>query len=84
EKYVAEGSVKNSIDSKKKEIQALTRAYSLEEMATKMKKEVGKEFEKKYGMTVSEIQIVAVERAEEVKSAKDIQSVVVTLKEKER
>ena len=28
-------------------------------MATKMKKEVGKEFEKKYGMAVSEIQIVA-------------------------
>lgn len=53
-------------------------------MATKMKKDVGKEFEKKYGMTVSEIQIVAVEHAEEVKSAKDIQSVVVTLKEKER
>ena len=47
EKYVADGSVKNSIDSKKKEIQALTRAYSLEEMATKMKKDVGKEFEKK-------------------------------------
>ena len=84
EKYVAEGSVKNSIDSKKKEIQALTRAYSLEEMATKMKKEVGKEFEKKYGMTVSEIQIVAAENTEEVKSAKDIQSVVVTLKEKEK
>ncbi len=35
-------------------------------------------------MTVSEIQIVATERVEEVKSAKDIQSVVVTLKEKER
>ncbi|PFZ34570.1 stage III sporulation protein AF [Bacillus wiedmannii] len=84
EKYVAEGSVKNSIDSKKKEIQALTRAYSLEEMATKMKKEVGKEFEKKYGMTVSEIQIVAAESTAEVKSAKDIQTVVVTLKEKER
>ena len=50
-------------------------------MATKMKK-VGKEFEKKYGMAVSEIQIVATENIEEVKSAKDIQSVVVTLKEK--
>ena len=80
EKYVAEGSVKNSIDSKKKEIQALTRAYSLEEMATKMKKEVGKQ----YGMSVSEIQIVAAESTAEVKSAKDIQSVVVKLKEKER
>ena len=33
-------------------------------------------------MTVSEIQIVAAENTEEVKSAKDIQSVVVTLKEK--
>ena len=35
-------------------------------------------------MAVSEIQIVATENIEEVKSAKDIQSVVVTLKEKER
>ena len=50
-------------------------------MATKMKK-VGKEFEKQYGMSVSEIQIVAAESTAEVKSAKDIQSVVVTLKEK--
>ncbi|MEY8347735.1 stage III sporulation protein AF [Bacillus cereus] len=83
EKYVADGSIKNSIDEKKKEIQALTRAYSLEEMAVKMKKEVGKEFEKKYGVTVSEIQIIAVETKEEVKTAKDIQSVVVTLKETE-
>ncbi len=49
-----------------------------------MKKEVGKEFEKQYGMSVSEIQIVAAESTAEVKSAKDIQSVVVTLKEKER
>ncbi len=51
-------------------------------MATKMKKEVGKDFEKQYGMSVSEIQIVATESTAEVKSAKDIQSVVVTLKEK--
>ncbi|WP_459499507.1 stage III sporulation protein AF [Bacillus sp. C1] len=83
EKYVANGSIKNSIDEKKKEIQALTRAYSLEEMAVKMKKEVGKEFEKKYGLTVSEIKVVAAEAKEEVKTAKDIQSVIVTLKETE-
>ena len=83
EKYVADGSIKNSIDTKKKEIQALTRAYSLEEMAVKMKKEVGKEFEKKYGVTVSEIKIIAAETKGEVKAAKDIQSVIVTLKEAE-
>ncbi|WP_410983681.1 stage III sporulation protein AF [Bacillus cereus] len=83
EKYVANGSIKNSIDEKKKEIQALTRAYSLEEMAVKMKKEVGKEFEKKYGVTVSEIKVIAAETKEEVKTAKDIQSVIVTLKETE-
>ncbi|MBO1626595.1 stage III sporulation protein AF [Bacillus cereus] len=83
EKYVADGSIKNSIDTKKKEIQALTRAYSLEEMAVKMKKEVGKEFEKKYGVTVSEIKVIAAETKEEVKTAKDIQSVIVTLKEME-
>ncbi|PEY41664.1 stage III sporulation protein AF [Bacillus cereus] len=83
EKYVADESIKNSIDEKKKEIQALTRAYSLEEMAVKMKKEVGKEFEKKYGVTVSEIKVIAAETKEEVKTAKDIQSVIVTLKETE-
>lgn len=83
EKYVADGSIKNSIDEKKKEIQALTRAYSLEEMAVKMKKEAGKEFEKKYGVTVSEIKVIAAETKEEVKTAKDIQSVIVTLKETE-
>ncbi|MBO1583072.1 stage III sporulation protein AF [Bacillus bingmayongensis] len=83
EKYVADGSIKNSIDEKKKEIQALTRAYSLEEMAVKMKKEVGKEFEKKYGVTVSEIKVIAAETKEEVKTEKDIQSVIVTLQETE-
>ncbi len=70
EKYATDHSIKNSIDAKKKEIQALTRAYSLEEMAVKMKKEIGKEFEKKYGMTVSNIEVVALETKEEVRTAK--------------
>ncbi|MGR5984988.1 stage III sporulation protein AF [Bacillus cytotoxicus] len=83
EKYATDHSIKNSIDAKKKEIQALTRAYSLEEMAVKMKKEIGKEFEKKYGMTVSNIEVVALETKEEVRTAKDIESVIVTLKERE-
>ncbi|KEK26119.1 stage III sporulation protein AF [Bacillus gaemokensis] len=83
EKYVADGSIKNSIDDKKKEIQASQRAYILEQMAVQMKKEVEKELEKKYGMTVSTVKVIAAENKEEVKTTKDIQSVMVTLKEAE-
>ena len=84
EKYVAEGSVKNSIDSKKKEIQALTRAYSLERDGYQNEKKVGKEFEKQYGMSVSEIQIVAAESTAEVKSAKRYSICCCDVKRKER
>lgn len=83
EKYAGDEVIKNSIDEKKKEIQATQRAYILEQMAVQMKKEVGKELEKQYDMTVSEVEVIASENTEEVKSSKDIQTVIVTLKQVE-
>lgn len=79
EKYVAGGTTENSVDAKKKEIQASQRAYNLELMAVQMKKQIGKELEQKYGMTVSDVKVIVSENKTEIKSPKDIQSVIVTL-----
>ncbi|MGG0186503.1 stage III sporulation protein AF [Bacillus rhizoplanae] len=84
DKYVANGLIENQIDTKKKEIQASQRAYILEQMAVQMKKQVGKELEEQYGMAVMSLQIKVPEEKKEVKSQQDIQSVVVTLQQKER
>ncbi|MGG0238509.1 stage III sporulation protein AF [Bacillus rhizoplanae] len=84
DKYVANGLIENQIDTKKKEIQASQRAYILEQMAVQMKKQVGKELEDQYGMAVMSLQIKVPEEKKEVKSQQDIQSVVVTLQQKER
>ncbi|MFI8706118.1 stage III sporulation protein AF [Bacillus sp. NPDC077411] len=84
DKYMANGSIENKINEKKKEIQASQRAYILEQMAVQMKKQVGKELEKQYGMAVMSLQIKVPEDKKEVKSQQDIQSVVVTLQANER
>lgn len=84
DKYMANGSIENKINEKKKEIQASQRAYILEQMAVQMKKQVGKELEKQYGMAVMSLQIKVPEDKKEVKSQQDIQSVLVTLQANER
>ncbi|MEI4800362.1 stage III sporulation protein AF [Bacillus sp. FJAT-51639] len=84
DKYMANGSIENKINEKKKEIQASQRAYILEQMAVQMKKQVGKELEKQYGMAVMSLQIKVPEDKKEVKSQQDIQSVIVTLQANER
>ncbi len=84
DKYMANGSIENKINEKKKEIQASQRAYILEQMAVQMKKQVGKELEEQYGMAVMSLQIKVPEDKKEVKSQQDVQSVVVTLQANEK
>ncbi|CAM4123281.1 stage III sporulation protein AF [Bacillus manliponensis] len=83
EKYMAGEPIENSIDTKKKEIQAAQHAYILEQMAVQMEKQVEKELEKQYGMTVVNVEVKVPEGTQEVKSQQDINSVVVTLAKKE-
>ncbi|MGM0844295.1 MAG: stage III sporulation protein AF [Bacillota bacterium] len=52
-------SVENSVEMKKKEIQASQRAYILEQMAVQMKDDVEKEMIEKYDLTVKHIELKA-------------------------
>lgn len=83
DKYMADESLENSIDTKKKEIQAAQHAYILEQMAVQMEKQVEEELEKQYGMTVVNVEVKIPEGTKEVKSQQDINAVIVTLAEKE-
>ncbi|MGD6805282.1 stage III sporulation protein AF [Rossellomorea vietnamensis] len=52
-------SVENSVEMKKKEIQASQRAYILEQMAVQMKNDVEEEMMNQYDLTVTHIQLEA-------------------------
>lgn len=52
-----EKNMKNSIDLKKKEIQASQNAYILEQMTVQLKKDVEKELMKQYGLEIVKIDI---------------------------
>jgi stage III sporulation protein AF len=56
---VKTASVENSVELKKKEIQASQRAYILEQMAVQMKDDVEKEMIEQYGLTVKHIELEA-------------------------
>ncbi|RIW33644.1 stage III sporulation protein AF [Bacillus salacetis] len=56
---VQTASVENSVEMKKKEIQASQRAYILEQMAVQMKDDVEKEMIEQYGLTVQHIELDA-------------------------
>ncbi|WP_416827179.1 stage III sporulation protein AF [Ectobacillus polymachus] len=79
EKGIDDKKVENNIAAKKKEIQAMQRAYILEQMAVQMKNEVSKKLESDYGMQIVHLDIAIAKDKQEVTSQKDIEAVTVTL-----
>lgn len=75
-----EDSIKNSIEFKKKEIQAKDHAYILEQMAVQMENMVEGELVEKYGLTVKDLQLSANTDEDQLK---EVEKVIVTIGEKE-
>ncbi|WP_017755731.1 stage III sporulation protein AF [Calidifontibacillus oryziterrae] len=73
----------NLIENKKKEIQALQRAYILEQMAVQMKSVVEEEFMHEYGMELSEVKLQFNEDTEQL-STEDLRAVHVVINMKDR
>jgi stage III sporulation protein AF len=77
-----EKNMKNSIDLKKKEIQASQHAYILEEMAVQLKKDVKKELMNQYGLEIETINLAVNEESDKA-FPKNLQKVTVLLKQPE-
>ena len=74
-----EKNMKNSIEMKKKEIQASQHAYILQTMAVQLKEDVSKELMKQYGMEISNIDISINEKSDQ-EFPENLQKVTVLLK----
>jgi stage III sporulation protein AF len=74
-----EKNMKNSIEMKKKEIQASQHAYILQTMAVQLKEDVSKELMKQYGMEISNIDISINEKSDQ-EFPGNLQKVTVLLK----
>ncbi|MGJ7912052.1 stage III sporulation protein AF [Neobacillus sp. LXY-1] len=77
-----EKNLKNSIDLKKKEIQASQDAYILEEMAVQLKKDVKEELMEQYGLEIARIDVQTNEASDQA-FPKNLQKVMVLLKQPE-
>jgi stage III sporulation protein AF len=77
-----EKNMKNSIDLKKKEIQASQHAYILEEMAVQLKKDVKEELMDQYGLEIAKIDIATNEESDQA-FPDNLQKVMVLLKQPE-
>jgi stage III sporulation protein AF len=77
-----EKNMKNSIDLKKKEIQALQHAYILEEMAVQLKKGVEEELMEQYGLEIAKIDVATNEESDQA-FPENLQKVTVLLKQPE-
>ncbi|PFO03789.1 stage III sporulation protein AF [Bacillus sp. AFS076308] len=75
-----EKNMKNSIDLKKKEIQASQHAYILEEMAVQLKKDVKEELMNQYGLEIEKIDL-AVNAESDKAFPENLQKVTVLLKQ---
>jgi stage III sporulation protein AF len=75
-----EKNMKNSIDLKKKEIQASQHAYILEQMAVQLKKSAEEELMKKYGLQIAKIDISTNEKSDQA-FPDNLQKVSVLLKQ---
>ncbi|SDM80595.1 stage III sporulation protein AF [Fictibacillus solisalsi] len=76
---VKESEIKNSIDTKKKEIQDSQSAYILEQTRVHMENLVKEELKTRYEVTISDLVLVPKQTAESTSNPDDIQSVQVTL-----
>jgi stage III sporulation protein AF len=77
-----EKNMKNSIDLKKKEIQASQHAYILEEMAVQLKKDVKEELMNQYGLEIDKIDLAVNEESDKA-FPENLQKVTVLLKQPE-
>ncbi|MDM5338900.1 stage III sporulation protein AF [Fictibacillus enclensis] len=76
---VKESEIKNSIDTKKKEIQDSQSAYILEQTRVHMENLVKEELKARYEVTISDLVLVPKKTAGNTSNPDDIQSVQVTL-----
>jgi stage III sporulation protein AF len=77
-----EKNIENSIELKKKEIQALNHAYILEEMAVQVKKDVEEELMDKYQLEITKIEFVTDEYDQRA-FPDNLDKVMVAVKQKE-
>jgi stage III sporulation protein AF len=76
---LGEKNMKNSIEIKKKEIQASNQAYILETMAVQLKKAVKEELMKQYGLEIAKIDL-AINEESNLALPENLQKVTVLLK----
>jgi stage III sporulation protein AF len=77
-----EKNMKNSIEQKKKEIQASDHAYILEQMAVQLKKGVSEELMNKFGLEISHIEVLTNDDSNQT-FPQNLQKVTVRLKERD-
>lgn len=78
QKELDDKKIENTINVKKKEIQASQRAYILEQMAVQMKNDVSKKLESEYGLQIVNLDITIGKDKQEVSSQQDIEAVTVS------
>lgn len=78
-----EKNMKNSIDLKKKEIQASQHAYILEQMTVQLKKDVEEELMNQYGLEIAKVEIVTKGDSDEA-IPENLQKVTVLLKQPDK
>jgi len=75
----ADGSVKNEINNKKKDIEATERAYILNQMAVQMKKSVEKSFSKEFKQQIDTVSLEVDENKSSINNPSDVSKVIVTI-----
>ncbi|MBP0724416.1 stage III sporulation protein AF [Bacillus sp. RG28] len=75
----ADGSIKNEINNKKKDIEATERAYILNQMAVQMKKSVEKSFSKEFKQQIDTVSLEVDEKKSSINSPSDVSKVIVTI-----
>lgn len=78
-----EKNLKNSIEMKKKEIQASEHAYILEQMAVQLKKGVEEELIKQYGLEIAKLELQTNEKSNQT-FPENLQRISVLLKQSEK
>ena len=77
---VDEQNLKNSIEAKKREIQANEHAYILEEIAVRLQKDAKEELMKRYGLEIASVRLFADEKSDQ-SFPENLQKVSVLLKQ---
>jgi stage III sporulation protein AF len=77
---ISEKNIENSIEMKKKEIQASFDAYALEEVAVQLKKDVEEELMEQYGLEIASIDL-SVDETSSATFPDNLQEISVTLRE---